>query len=129
MKILYHKQSIHSIPVGEDFEKVSIQKSLENLRDRLEIAYCGFDNVTEPELIDSYIYEINSILQQYNFLTKEAETKLNLPLTMQKYLFRFKKNSAVFQIIYGGLQKEKLLKIQQKKWLYLLRYPTKYQKT
>lgn len=79
MKILYHKQSIHSIPVGEDFEKVSIQKSLENLRDRLEIAYCGFDNVTEPELIDSYIYEINSILQQYNFLTKEAETKLSLP--------------------------------------------------
>ena len=79
MKILYHRQSIHSLPIEEDFKKMSLQEALENIRYRLEIAYCGFDNVTEPELIDSYIYEINALQQQYNFLSKEAETKLSLP--------------------------------------------------
>lgn len=79
MRILYHRQSIHALPVEEDLEQLNLKKTLEELRNRLEIAYCGFDNVTEPELIDSYIYEINSLQQQYNFLTKEAETKLSLP--------------------------------------------------
>ena len=39
----------------------------------LEIAYSGFDNVTDPDLIDCYIYEVNSVLKRYRFLLQQAE--------------------------------------------------------
>lgn len=39
----------------------------------LEIAYSGFDNVTDPDLIDCYIYEVNSALKRYRFLLQQAE--------------------------------------------------------
>lgn len=38
----------------------------------LEVAYCGFDNVTDPDLIDCYIYEVNSALKRYRFLLEQA---------------------------------------------------------
>ena len=39
----------------------------------MPLAYCGFDNVVEPDLIDCYIYEIASALKRYRFLMKQAE--------------------------------------------------------
>ena len=30
----------------------------------LETAYAGFDNATDPDLIDCYIYEVNSALKR-----------------------------------------------------------------
>ncbi|MBQ2264544.1 MAG: DUF2508 family protein, partial [Oscillospiraceae bacterium] len=36
-----------------------------------------FDNVTEPDLIDCYIYEVNSGLKRYKYLLEQA-AKLNL---------------------------------------------------
>lgn len=40
----------------------------------LEVAYCGFDNVTDPDLIDCYIYEVNSALKRYRFLLEQARS-------------------------------------------------------
>lgn len=40
----------------------------------LEVAYCGFDNVTDPDLIDCYIYEVNSALKRYRFLLAQAKS-------------------------------------------------------
>lgn len=37
----------------------------------LDAAYCILQNVTEPELIDSAIYELNSIQLKYTFLTRK----------------------------------------------------------
>ena len=37
----------------------------------LDAAYCILENVTEPELIDSAIYELNSIQSRYTFLTRK----------------------------------------------------------
>jgi len=39
----------------------------------LEVAYCGFDNATDPDLIDCYIYEVNSALKRYRFLLGQAQ--------------------------------------------------------
>lgn len=39
----------------------------------LEVAYCGFDYATEPDLIDCYIYEVNSALKRYRFLLEQAQ--------------------------------------------------------
>lgn len=37
----------------------------------LDAAYCILQNVTEPELIDSAIYELNSIQMKYTFLNRK----------------------------------------------------------
>lgn len=39
----------------------------------LETAYAGFDNAVDPDLIDCYIYEVNSALKRYRFLLGQAE--------------------------------------------------------
>ena len=39
----------------------------------LEVAYCGFDNVTDPDLIDCYIFESNAAWKKYRFLLKQAK--------------------------------------------------------
>lgn len=39
----------------------------------LETAYAGFDNATDPDLIDCYIYEVNSALKRYRFLLNQAQ--------------------------------------------------------
>ncbi|MCM1183070.1 MAG: YaaL family protein [Roseburia sp.] len=46
---------------------------IEKTQHALEVAYCGFDYVTDPDLIDCYIYEVNSALKRYRFLLQQAE--------------------------------------------------------
>ena len=55
-----------------DFTPINIQDSLEKTRQDLEIAYAGFNNAVEIDLIDSYIYEINSLQKRYKHLTDLA---------------------------------------------------------
>lgn len=47
------------------------QTLLDNLAqtmNSLHLAYQNFENATDPELIDSYIYEVNAIQMRYQFL-------------------------------------------------------------
>ena len=47
------------------------QSLLDNLMqtmNSLHLAYENFENATDPELIDSYIYEVNAIQMRYKFL-------------------------------------------------------------
>lgn len=39
----------------------------------LESAYANFENVVDPDLIDSCIYEVNAIQHRYKFLLREAK--------------------------------------------------------
>ena len=39
----------------------------------LEAAYSNFENVIDPDLIDSCIYELNAIQNRYHFLLKQAK--------------------------------------------------------
>ena len=55
-------------PTGEEFYRDALLDDLRKAKEALETAYNGFDNVTEPELIDCYIYEINSVITRYNYL-------------------------------------------------------------
>lgn len=74
MKIFY-KQSMNSvIPVEEDLTTLNLKDSIEKTRQALEIAYAGFNNALETDLIDSYIYEITALQKRYNHLTALAET-------------------------------------------------------
>ena len=39
----------------------------------LNEAYAGFDEALDPDLIDSYIYEINALTLRYHFLLKQSK--------------------------------------------------------
>ena len=57
-----------------------ILEDLEKTKCELDTAYRGFDYVTDPDLIDCYIYQVNAILKRYKFLlekiTRKAEQNL-----------------------------------------------------
>lgn len=72
----------------EDFSpvnpKASLRDSIEKTRQALDIAYAGFDNALEEDLIDSYIYQINSLQKRYKHLSdlaaEEPPFQENTPL-------------------------------------------------
>ncbi len=61
----------------EDTGKNTILDAIAKTRFALESAYAGFDNATDPDLIDCYIYEVNSLLKRYRFLYHQAQ-EMNL---------------------------------------------------
>lgn len=75
MKIFF-KQSVNTVvPVEEDLTTLNLKESIEKTRQALEIAYAGFNNAVEVDLIDSYIYEINALQKRYRHLTELAEAE------------------------------------------------------
>ncbi len=56
-----------------------ILEDLEKTKYELESAYSGFDNVTDPDLIDCYIYEINAVMKRYRYLLNQAAALSPLP--------------------------------------------------
>lgn len=60
----------HSTPV--DREENSLMNDIAKTRCALETAYMGFDNATDPDLIDCYIYEMNAVQKRYKYLLQEA---------------------------------------------------------
>ena len=57
---------------GVDCAPLTLKDSIEKTRQALEIAYAGFDNVVDTDLIDSYIYEINALQKRYKHLLQLA---------------------------------------------------------
>lgn len=53
-------------------EKSTLKQEIDKTIFALENAYSGFNNVTDPELIDCYIYQINSIMKRYSYLLRLA---------------------------------------------------------
>lgn len=52
-------------------EEQRLRLELQEAKLALDAAYSILQNVTEPELIDSAIYELNSIQMRYNFLHRK----------------------------------------------------------
>ena len=72
MKIYFSQKTDNVYPVEEDFTTLNLKESIEKTRQALDVAYAGFDNALEFDLIDSYIYEINSLQLRYKHLTDLA---------------------------------------------------------
>lgn len=82
MKV-YFSQASH---VNQTLDETEIKRNallddLKKTKQALEIAYIGFDNVTEPDLIDCYIYELNSVLKRYKFLLEQVNDLNLIPET------------------------------------------------
>ena len=75
MKIFYHQHYGNTAPIEEEYSSVNLKDSIEKTRLALEIAYAGFDNAVEFDLIDSYIYEMNALQKRYKHLTELAASE------------------------------------------------------
>lgn len=75
MKVFYHQHLDNSEMITEELTQLNLKESIEKTRQALEIAYSGFDNAVEIDLIDSYIYEINALQKRYEHLTGLAEAQ------------------------------------------------------
>lgn len=81
MKMFFHQSSKNSThaDIIVDCHKMTIREELAQTRFALEIAYSNFDNVTDPDLIDCYIYEVNAVLKRYRYLLEQAAEMNLLP--------------------------------------------------
>ncbi|ABX40417.1 YaaL family protein [Lachnoclostridium phytofermentans] len=56
----------------DEFNK-ELLKEIANTQKELESAYSNFENVVDPDLIDSCIYQVNAIQHRYKFLLKQVK--------------------------------------------------------
>lgn len=61
----------HKSPVS--YEEKYLLKELEQTRNALAAAYSSFEYVTDPDLIDSCIFQVNSAQERYKYLLKRAK--------------------------------------------------------
>lgn len=71
----YQRYNTSRLVMEEHFTPVSLQDSIEKTRLALEFAYAGFDNATDADLIDSYIYEINALQKRHAHLVALAASQ------------------------------------------------------
>lgn len=64
----------------EEKAHLDIMRDIAITKSALDSAYSNFDNVTDPDLIDCYIYEVNAVQKRYKFLLEKA-ANLNIPIS------------------------------------------------
>lgn len=81
MKMFFHQSPCQPADIDTIVEsnKLTIRDELIQAKYALENAYLGFDNVTNPDLIDCYIYELNAVMKRYKFLLEQAAEMELLP--------------------------------------------------
>lgn len=75
MKMYFSQTTTPNQDTTEEYLPVSLKESIEKTRLALDIAYAGFDNAVDVDLIDSYIYEITALQKRYKHLLALAETE------------------------------------------------------
>ncbi len=58
----------------QELPEESLIKEIQRTKMALETAYSNFENCLDPDLIDSYIYEVNAVQKRYKFLLKQVKT-------------------------------------------------------
>ncbi len=75
MKILFHQNLVTPASIEEECAPLNLKDSIQKTHQALEIAYVGFDNAVENDLIDSYIYEIIALQKRYKYLSDLAASE------------------------------------------------------
>ena len=75
MKIFYNQAYDTPHVIEEELTQFNLQDAIKKTRQALDIAYAGFDNALEVDLIDSYIYEITALQKRYKHLLDLADTQ------------------------------------------------------
>ena len=56
-----------------DAQEEMLLREIQRTKMALETAYSNFENCLDPDLIDSYIYEVNAVQKRYKFLLKQVK--------------------------------------------------------
>ena len=62
-----------SRPVPEDSELRELEEELDRTRLRMAQAYAGFNAVSDQEMVESYIYEIQALRVRYSCLLRRRK--------------------------------------------------------
>ena len=82
MLTIYKKDYHTSEEIETELVKPSLLDDIEKTRKALDIAYAGFDYATDPDIIDAYIYQINSLLSRYKHLHEHSSAGLSVSQTI-----------------------------------------------
>ena len=63
----------HQPQTQKDAHYTVLLDDLERTKKELDHVYATFSNVTEPDLIDAYIYQLNSVQLRYRFLLNSVK--------------------------------------------------------
>ena len=64
----------YTIPKYKD-DPSALMQEIRDVKKAMEAAYINFENLTEPELVDSCIYELKSIQMRYQYLLNLAKLR------------------------------------------------------
>lgn len=78
MLTLYKKGYQTPEEIETELVTPSLEEDIEKTRKALDIAYAGFDYATDPDIIDAYIYQINSLLSRYKHLYEHSTAGLSM---------------------------------------------------
>lgn len=53
-------------------ERQALMESMQQTRQMINQAYTGFNAVEDPDLIEAYVYEINSLQARYSYLLRQV---------------------------------------------------------
>lgn len=69
-EIFFPNKKLENPPKREDF----LKKALMDAKQSLDDAYLGLQNVSDPDLIDRYIYELNAANLRYKVLLQDIKS-------------------------------------------------------
>jgi hypothetical protein len=62
-----------TLKIYQNKEHCELLSDLAKTKTDLDIAYSNFENVIDPDLIDSCIYELNAVQKKYKFLYERVK--------------------------------------------------------
>lgn len=73
MKAIYKQDKIDSTDIVVELTPHNLKRDMEKTRMALDAAYAGFNDATDFDMIDSYIFEMNALQRRYKHLTDLAQ--------------------------------------------------------
>lgn len=67
------RRELRSRRQAEEREVSALERELRETRSRLQRAYDAFDQVSDPDLIEAWIFEINAQRAKYAYLLKQRK--------------------------------------------------------
>lgn len=58
---------------GPSPEMLELEKSLQETKVLIAQAYAGFNSAVDPELVESYVYEIQALQARYSYLLRQRK--------------------------------------------------------
>ena len=73
MPMSVKKAMLRRVDSARETERRELMQSLTHTRTLINQAYGGFNSTSDSDLIESYVFEINSLHARYNYLLRRVK--------------------------------------------------------